>query len=44
MYKYLWYDTMLPKDICDKICEELRASENKLQNASVAIEIGTLSD
>ena len=35
MYKYLWYDTMLPKDICDKICEELRASENKLQNASV---------
>tara|TARA_Y200000002_G_scaffold7154_2_gene6020 strand:+ start:2669 stop:3214 length:546 start_codon:yes stop_codon:yes gene_type:complete len=35
MYKYLWYDTMLPKDICDKVCEELRASESKLQNASV---------
>ena len=35
MYKYLWYDTMLPADICDKICQDLRASEGSLKDAAV---------
>ena len=35
MYKYYWYETLLPKSVCDEICNILKQSDTELKEAEV---------
>ena len=35
MYKYYWYETLLPKSVCEEICNILKQSDTELKEAEL---------
>ena len=35
MFKYYWYETLLPKSVCEEVCKVLKQSDTELKEAEV---------